>query len=181
MSDTRESPSTASDAALERLEKKLRIDKHGLDDELVEQAAYLNEVAQYCADAVSYRDEAKANLEGTRAKLDQQLRQQGAEETKRVTDTAVAAMITGHPEFQRAQDRFGAWVDRTNRWNGLREAVSQRGFALKDLTSLYIAGYWATHTMAPETRAVRTATATNIKTAVAEQRSQKRQRLPDDE
>jgi hypothetical protein len=145
-----------SDAELERLEQSLRIDKYSLDDELIEQAHYYNEVAQRFADTVSYRDEAKADFEGTKAKIDLQIRQKFAQANEKITEAGVEARVVVHPEYQNTLVTLAAWSDRVNRWSGLRDAIQQRGYALKDLSTLYTAGYWGDRSGSSVSRDVKT-------------------------
>lgn len=165
---------------MQRLEGRLKIDKYDLDGELVDAAVYYNEIAQNYADAVSYRDEAKAEVDGIRAKLDQAIRKQLAAANEKTTEDGLKAKITAHPEYQAALEQLAAWNDRVVRWTGLQEAVKQRGYALKDLASLYVAGYWADQ--AGSTRAAR-----EVKHEVAEEareriaeKARSRRKLPED-
>jgi hypothetical protein len=164
-----------SDADLDRLEGGLKIDKYRLDDELIEQAHYYNEVAQRFADAVSYRDEAKAELEGTKAKLALGIRMEYAQANQKITESTVDAQVIAHPEYQNALTALAAWSDRVNRWSGLRDSIHQRGYALKDLSALYIAGYWADRSASSVPREVHAERTDRVRTGLA-QKSQERRR-----
>lgn len=131
------------DENLDRLETRLKIDKHTLDEELQDQAHYYNDCAQINSDAISYRDEAKADFDGIKAKVDQIVRRDAAGEPKKPTEDDLKSRTIIHPEYQNAQALLASWNDRVNRLTGLQEAIKQRGYALANLTSLYSAGYWA--------------------------------------
>lgn len=162
------------DEAIDRLEGKLRIDKYALDDELEDQPRYFGEAAQFLADAISYRDDEKSGVDGTRALIDQELRQQAAEEAKKTTESGIANVVIGDPRYQRAIRRHAAWADRVNRLNGIKDAIQQRGYALKDLSSLYVAGYWTGNIAnSSEGRGQRTAHAERIKEQAATERAEK--------
>ena len=171
----------ASDAALERLEPKLKIDKFALDDEIVEHAAFLNEIGKYHAEAVSYRDEAKNDVDGTKAKLDQELRMQAAADGTKVTESGIASQVTVHPEFQRALARLGAWSDRVNAWRVTWESCLARTDMLKTLGHLYSSGYWADQSIAGDRREARARQTAAIQADVQEQRRSKRLKLADTE
>lgn len=167
-----------SDQALARVEAGLRINKYALDEELQSQPAYFYEASQEYATAISYRDEAKAEFEGVRAKLDQQIRRQLADANEKSTEDGIKSRVVAHPEYQQAQTILAAWTDRTFRWDGLKDAIKQRGYALKDLAELYIAGYWADATGASGSgRQARSELAERAKDSLVEKH---RRRIPGD-
>lgn len=163
-----------SDDELGRLENGLRIDKYALDDELIEQAHFYNEVAQRHADAISYRDEAKADFEGIKAKVGLTIRQQFAQAGEKITESGVDARIVAHPEYQNALTTLAAWSDRVNRWSGLQTAIQQRGYALKDLSTLYVAGYWADRSASTVSREVKTGRADSAREKIVEKVRERR-------
>lgn len=166
------------DEKLSQLERRLRIDKFNLDTELVEQGDYYNQAAQSYADAVSYRDEAKAELSGIKSKLDLETRQRLTKAEEKFTEAGINARVITEPEYQNALNVQGAWEDRVLRWSGLQEAVKQRGYALKDLAALAMAGYWADANGSVRGE-LRTARAEQVKDALAERAGRKRVRVGD--
>lgn len=168
-----------SDADLDRLELGLKIDKNDLDNELMDQAYYFYQAARRFADAISYRDEAKADLEGIKAKVGLQIRQQFSDAGEKITEGGVDARVIANPEYQKALDRMAAWTDRVVRWTGLRDSIQQRGYALKDLTALYIAGYWADRAGSQASREVKGDRAAAGREVIAN-KARERRRLPEE-
>jgi hypothetical protein len=162
------------DDEFDRYESMLRIDKHALDDELIEQPQYYSDVSQRLATCISYRDEAKDHLEGIRAMCDQRVRSSFADDAKKPPEAAIASMVVQQPEYQQAKDGLAAWHDRYNRWMGLKEAITQRGYALKDLVALFVADYFARNSAGKSVESrERTAKAEAVKEELRNQRKQR--------
>lgn len=157
----------------DRYETLLRIDKNALDDELVEQPQYFSDTSKRLATVISYRDEAKANLEGIRASLDSQIRRTAAENAEKITESGVSNRIIQHPEYEKALIALAAWQDQYNRWMGLKEAIVMRGYALKDLVSLYAADYWARNSAGSSDNTRRTAEADHVKKELGDKRRER--------
>lgn len=161
------------DQDFDRYESMLTIDKHALDDELLEQPQYYSDVSQRLATCISYRDEAKDNLEGVRAMLDQRIRREVPDDAKKPSETAIASMVIQQSEYQKAKDEHAAWTDRYNRWMGLKEAIIQRGYALKDLVALFVADYFARNSSGSVESRTRTADADSVKAALKDKRKER--------
>jgi preprotein translocase subunit SecA len=161
------------DQDFDRYESMLKIDKHALDDELIEQPQYYSDVSQRLATTISYRDEAKAEVEGTRAMIDQQIRREAVENAEKITESAIGNRVIQHPEYQKVQIVYAAWTDRYNRWMGLKESIIQRGYALKDLVALFAADYWVRNSAGGTSGKIRTVEANNVKAELREKRRER--------
>jgi hypothetical protein len=157
-----------SDEALDLLERSLKIDKYSLDDEFINHPDYMNKVGQNHAEAISYRDEAKVNVEGTYAKLDQEMRAEAVANNERITEDKLKARIITSAEYQNVLYLHGAWNDRVNRWRSLWESVCAKTDMLKELGRLYASGYWADQSISADRREVVSAVAEPVKKAIAE-------------
>lgn len=141
-----------SESHLADLETTIRIDRNKLDEELEQQAAQFDKIVQGVALAISHRDRAKADLERVEAEEDRNVRtvaartmvvdSKGGQKPQTLTETAVKSLVVEAETYQDAKALLIRWDYLVVRWNGLKESYSQRHFALKDLTSLWIAGYW---------------------------------------
>ena len=167
-----------SDASLKRLESGLQIDREGLDDAVLHHAEYLYNVGKRHTEAISYRDEAKNDFDGTKAKLNLQIRMKLVEDGEKATESAVEARIVVHPEYQNAQYVLGAWNDRVNNWRVLWESACARTDMLKECDRLWVGGYWATESIGAQRNEARDRTAERVKDALAEKR-RTRPRLSD--
>lgn len=153
-SPTNPSPATLSETRLNELEKFIRIDKNDLDTALEQQSAYFLEVTRGVAEAISHRDRAKADLEFVEAEEDRAIRElenrknvetlakDDKAKVSKMTEGAIKALIIEAKDYQDAKKLLILWNYLVQRWDGLKEAFSQRHYALRELSSLWIAGYY---------------------------------------
>ena len=127
----------------------LLIDKLNLDTCLIEQCSVYYKVGIGYADAVSYRDQAKSELDKVKAECDKFIRQDAAMANERITEAQVAAKILEETEYQIALGEFLEWKMLTDKWTALKESFGQRAYILRDLAQLWMANYYADTTIQP--------------------------------
>ncbi len=132
----------SNDVELGFLERKLLIDKHQLDEELVHQAQTYNEIGSSAALAASQRDEAEDDMERVENELQLDLRREMDEAGTKYTEKSVNAQVAIHARIQKAKKRYREAVLRTKQLEHLRDAFKQRGYALSDLAELFQSGYY---------------------------------------
>lgn len=154
----------------------LLIDKYNLDDDLVEQGRVYKIVADRLADAMSYRDQAKAELDRTRAECDKFIRQDAALANERITEAQVASKILEEATYQTAQNEHLEWRYITEKWTVLRDSFIQRGYALRELCQLWMANYYADTAIAEVRTEAVDRLATAARGAEARARTQRRVR-----
>lgn len=129
---------------------RLQIDKHGLDDELVQQPGRVDAAGRDLAEAISMRDTLKLELKQVEAVVDQQVRLVPGPNDKKLPETAIAAQVDVHPEVL-AKRRELIWAARrVGELEARVDAERTRGFALRDLVQLYIARYYAQDSVVAE-------------------------------
>jgi hypothetical protein len=126
---------------IKRYNDLLQIDRDALDEALIQQPGLFLEVSQRYAEAVSERDAYKDGVEVTRAKRSLAIRSELSSSGK-VTEASVAAQIELDDDYREAVGVYLAAKARADKWMAVKEAFQQRAFVLKDLASLYIAGYF---------------------------------------
>lgn len=127
---------------LEEFTPELRIDKYRLDDEIAKQGDLYYRASARCAEAISYRDRAKHELAVIEAETAQELRTRNAEAGEKTTESGVKEAVTLDKRVKQAVLRHIAW-DRTAReWSAMQSALDQRSKALRDMSQLYVAGYF---------------------------------------
>lgn len=147
----------------EEWRKALRIDRNNLDEELEQQPSLFYEVAEACARARSLLDEAHDNVDIVEAELDANIRREAAESDERTTEKAIRAQIHAHPDRVEANEKFLQLKQRTEELDQLRDSFRQRGYMLRELVALFIAGYYqessaqGSRSKAKESRAERNA------------------------
>jgi hypothetical protein len=127
----------------EELAKNIKIDKNSLDDELVHQPELYHEAGRLYSSAVSSRDEAKNERDSLRGKIDLRIRDQLERNTeKKPPETQIANMVVADPDYLDAQERYQEWDRLAGQGAALREDFHARGFGLRELANLWIAGYY---------------------------------------
>lgn len=177
---------TRLDRHLDEMEKLLKIDKYAIDDANADHSALLYEVGKKQADAISYRDEAKADFDGVKAKLHLKVRYAYLEQGEKlgrggITETMIDSQVVVEPEYQRALTRYAEWSDRVIRWDKLWESMRARGYALGNLSSLATSSYWADRQASAAPREVRSQHAEQARERVgAASMEKQRRRLHED-
>lgn len=131
---------------LQELERGLRIDKNDLDGEWIRHPDLTYKVNAEFASAISRRDGLKLSISELTADLDKQLRNDAVRAQAKITDTAIGREIDSMPKMVDAKRAYGLACYNADRWQGLKEAYTQRSYALKYLVELYGMGYFASAT-----------------------------------
>lgn len=167
------------DDDLVRYDAALGINKYDLDNAMIDHPGFLNRVGQRHADAISYRDEAKDDLEGTKARVDSELRFQHTERGEKFTEKSIDGETLAHPDVQRALGWHRAWNDRVNRWRSMWESACSRTEMLKGLCHMYNAGYWADQTKIGASREARAEAAAETAAGIVGKERPPRRKLGD--
>lgn len=128
---------------LDRLEQGLKIDEHALDEALTEQPQLFYNVAKELALAISKRDAAKQNVKLVEAEADAAFRSGAAQSGDKITETAVANAVRADKGVIAAGADLIKYDERVALLSALRDAFTQRSYALKDLVSLHLAAYYS--------------------------------------
>lgn len=127
----------------EELAKNLKIDKEALDNELIQQPELYHEAGRLYSSAVSSRDEAKSDRDSLRGKIDLRIREELDEKgDKKPPETQIANMVVADLVYADAQERYQEWDRLAGQGAALREDFHSRGFALRELANLWMAGYY---------------------------------------
>lgn len=128
---------------LEDLRKKLQIDEHSLEIELKNFPNLVDDVGQASVLAISYRDEAKQELDEIEAKVDSEIRSEAAEANEKVTEKDVESQKKLDPKVKAANKKFLDLKLEAAQWGVLKEAFEKKSYALSKLVDLYIANYYS--------------------------------------
>jgi len=126
-----------------KFEQALKIDKHGLDDELLQQSDIFYRVSKEVAFAASRRDMAYDNIKVTDAGLNATVREELTEEGEKVTEGKVQASVLAHPDHIAAVKEHLAVKEEAELLDALKNSFSMRSYMLRELCSLHNAGYFA--------------------------------------
>ncbi len=120
------------------LQNSLQIDRANLDEELIKQPSLFYQVSEAYVEAVALRDTKKDNLAVVDAAIDGQIR----ERDEKTTEVKIRNEIQLHPNHQIAFDAYMLVKLEADKLGALKEAIYNRGFVLRDLVQLEIAGFY---------------------------------------
>jgi hypothetical protein len=123
---------------LEEFSPELKIDKYRLDDEIAKQADLYHRVSAGFAEAASWRDRAKHDLSMTEAEAAQFIRTS----TEKATEAGVKEQLTLTKSVVNARRNYISWERVTEEWKGLQIAFDQKSKMLRDMSQLYVSGYF---------------------------------------
>jgi hypothetical protein len=127
----------------EELRVALIIDKNTLDEDVIQQPVLYQKVSEEYTYACSERDAAKEGLLGLDAKLAHELRSKYAQDTERVTDKRITEEVQAHPRHIVHYQYLSSLIRRAAYLGALRDSFDQRGKMLRELSSLFVAGYFS--------------------------------------
>src|SRR5262245_41446394 len=114
-------------------ENQLKIDRHRLDDALIEQGQLFYQVSHAYRLAVSVRDATKARMRSLESQLRTEAREELQRDEERVTEAMVAKSVELNPAYKKLRLRLLAETQEADLWLALKEAYVQRSYVLKDL------------------------------------------------
>lgn len=142
-----------SDADLDDIAARLAIDKHRLDDCLLEQPSLYYHVAAHYTRALARRDTLELDLKVRMADLDQDFRNEAAASDSKITEATIANKVKSAPEIVALQRLALDAKNELDQWTALKEAFQQRSFMLRELVSLYTTQYYEQNLASkPDTR-----------------------------
>ncbi|MCK5235407.1 MAG: hypothetical protein KAR06_00365 [Deltaproteobacteria bacterium] len=128
---------------IEEFRDLLKLDRTKLDHACQTQADLFYRVSQQYTMAVSRRDEAKEEVSMVDAKMGQKLRATALANDEKLTDKKMAADVQASSEHEEAHSNYLTIKAEADEWGILKESFLQRASMLKELCSLYIAGYFS--------------------------------------
>lgn len=129
----------------------LLINKHDLDEEIIQQPILLFEVAEACADAAILRDNLKERLATVDAQLDAEIREEL--EGGKVTESIVKNRIQVDSRHDKAFQEYANAKHRADVLSALKDAFASRGYLLRDLAALHNANYFESNAVKDATEA----------------------------
>lgn len=131
-----------ADALLDKLRGYLAIDKHSLDDEIVQQPQLFFEISEASVNATARRDFLKEEIARVDAALHAKHRRQIEKSGARATDAGVSAAIAADPKHHAAVDAHISARQQADLLLALKDSFHQRSYMLRDLASLSVANYF---------------------------------------
>lgn len=135
---------------LEEARERIKINKHDLDTELIQQSVLFDEIAERAVMSASTRDEMKRKTDETYAKRARYFRDTAKE---KITEGRIAELTELDPAYMKAKDAFEEAKLEASLWSVKKETYLQRGLMLRELCGLYTAGYFSTTSVQSSTPA----------------------------
>jgi hypothetical protein len=127
---------------IDEFREYLKVDKHHLDDELVQHSMLFFRVAESYVRAAAKRDELKEELALIDAELDGKMRKRAEDDGEKVTEAMIKGMIITHKDHIQASEAYQAAKTEADMLGALKESFQTRGYLLRDLCQLYTAQYF---------------------------------------
>lgn len=127
----------------DELRSSIRIDKHSLDEELVQFPSVMLEVNEQVAAAIADRDAKKSLLNESEAQALARVRKDAADKGEKITEGAVKERAAMDSLVMKDSDIFQAAEESVRMWQALQNALDAKGKMLRELGSLFVAGYWS--------------------------------------
>jgi hypothetical protein len=124
------------------LEEGLQIEEHALDEAIQEGPDLFYEVSKEYALTISRRDAMKQTIDELKAEADIEIRREGRDNGDKVTEKEIEARIRAHKPVVKAYSEYLRLSELAGQLGALKEAYQQRSYALKELSNLWVAGYF---------------------------------------
>lgn len=121
---------------------RVLIDKGQLDRCVEEQPQVFLEISERATDAVSVLDGHKMVIDRRKAELAREYRRTQAQAGEKHTDSMVTDYLLTHPEISRLNEQLAEFQKAVDNWENLKKSFEHRRSMLKELTALYVSGYW---------------------------------------
>lgn len=121
-----------NDNLLEELRGRLKINKHALDEEVIQQPEIWFRAAEIHVTAISIRDDLKTQLKELHARLDADLRKRADRDGDKITENQIVNKITSSPEMKQLQGAYLNSCKITDLWLAMREAFSMKNDQLRN-------------------------------------------------
>lgn len=131
---------------MENMDAAIMIDKHSLDECVMQQPELFHKVAERLALDISLRDEIKDRLSVIQAEADAQIRRDAEIAEMKVSETQIKMEITKHPDVVEVRNLLASLNKSVGLLQALKESYGQRSYMLKELVSLYLAQYYGDET-----------------------------------
>lgn len=115
---------------------RLAIDRSDLESCLEDHPELVTEVGEIQVGLIAVRDGLKLDLDELEAKLGDQYRSDAANSGEKATEKSIANDIVNDKAMQTLQRQYLKAKADVEAWNPIREAVHQRGYALRALVDI---------------------------------------------
>jgi uncharacterized membrane protein YheB (UPF0754 family) len=127
--------------------KYLQIDKHALDECVMQQPHLFFQVSEAFMQAAAKRDALKEELAVVDAKLDAEVREDLEKSDIKITEAKVKSNIGTDKRHEAAFRKYIAAKEHADVLMALKDAFQQRSYMLRDMVQLYATNYFEDSSM----------------------------------
>lgn len=122
--------------------KKLRIDKHALDEEVERQPEIYGEVADAAIIAKSQVDSLEQQIKELESEIDTRIRKDADSDEERITENQIRNIVAGNKERKKLVIKLLNARNQQMRLDALQTAFRHKSYALRDMVDLYLSSYY---------------------------------------
>lgn len=127
----------------EEMHTKLKIDKHGLDDEIEQQPEIFGEVSEAAGMAKSIVESLEEQMKVLESELDAQFRADAEASEDKITEGMVKAFVAGNERRKALVIKILKAKHDQRQLDALSVSFKQRGYALNNMVDLYMSSYFS--------------------------------------
>lgn len=128
---------------IDEFKAALAIDRYSLDTCIADQVILFSEVSEQTVAALAVRDTSKKQMEEMYADVSLRIRQEAADEGRKMTEGLVKENVLVSVDYAEAQDAYFEKKNLADHWTALKETFMQRSYMIREMGALYVAGYFA--------------------------------------
>ncbi|MDK1290126.1 hypothetical protein [Pseudoalteromonas umbrosa] len=128
--------------SIDTFRASLEVDKHRLDDMLMQQPMLQQRISEMAAEVASMRDSAKERLARVDAQVAKRLRKQLLIEEGKSSEARIDREVPLTQEHKEAFYIYNELCTLTAQWEALKDSFRNRAFIIRDLVSLYTANFF---------------------------------------
>lgn len=161
---------SSSEEIINEFKESLIIDKYNLEEAVQTQATLYFAVSDALAQEISKRDAYKKAMEEVYAMASLEFRQESAKQGVKMTEDQIKQSALLDKAYQTLQNDYLSQRLLCDRLSALKEAFSNRGYMIRDLVSLWIAGYFSDNAVKADEKIVESVRYDIARQAISEKR-----------
>ena len=163
--------------SITEFEQHLLIDKHHLDEAISHQSSLLYQVSSELALSLSVRDELKQHVDEAYAFISLGLRDEAAKSGTKITEDFIKQSVMTESTYTDVVKDYLSQKGYCDRVQALKDAFVARGYMIREMAGLWVAGYYADSAITTDSTTAQNARYEVARAAIAERRQLKRRPL----
>lgn len=128
--------------SIEEAQRGLRIDRHSIDEAILEQSVLFYDVSNNLVLAKEEKDRLKDEMESLGAEISNDKREEFQDDKIKFTEHALKEEVALDKNYIKSKKRYNQSYSDLRKWEAMKEAYMQRSYMLKELARLWSANYY---------------------------------------